>query len=367
MHGDHFCTLPWTGLDVRTQGGIKPCCKFATAITKNMAEYEQVDLLKQVKQTFLDGGKPVECQSCWQDEAAGLPSKRQLDHQYILAPDADLDQIKVISLTFGNICNLACVTCSSANSSRWAVDERKLSGRFPHVKIYGHDKHYRNNDFIDQIVARSKHLIHLEIAGGEPFFSDREIHLNLLSRIPFPQQVKIHYITNCTIFPDGDFFDLWRKFRHVDMQLSLDATGRRFEYLRYPADWSQVWQNVKKYRDETDIQLSISHTVSWINVLGLDDFISWCLIENLPRPYINPVSRPDFLSVISLPLSAKNYVRDRLRTGVHSETQKMLTYMMADSVRSFDTGRKWLNALDQIRNLDCRSIFPELLPILDLT
>ena len=361
-----FCTLPWTGLDISAQGTIKPCCKFSTGISKNLLDYEGNDVLLQVRKTFLEGGKPEQCKRCWQDEDAGLPSKRQLDHQYVLAPDTTLDHVKVLALTFGNVCNLACVTCSSASSSRWAADERKLNAEFPHLKLYAHDQHYRSSNFVDAIIDRCEQLRHLEISGGEPFFSDRNLHLDLLARIPRPENVKIHYITNCTIFPDSDFWQIWRKFRHIDIQLSLDATHERFEYLRYPASWSDVWQNVQKYRSCPDIQLSISHTVSWINVLGLDQFISWCVRENLPRPYIGPVSRPEFLSVKSLPTAAKQHVRANLSQGKHVETQKILEYMSTDTADCFDQGKKWLQALDRLRHSDCLTVFPELQPILDL-
>ena len=363
----HFCSLPWIGLDINAQGCIKPCCKFSTSVGKDLIGYDRSDLLAQVKQTFLHGGKPEQCKRCWQDEAAGLPSKRQLDHQYVLEPNTGLENVKVIALTFGNICNLACVTCSSVSSSRWVMDERKLAGQFEHLKMYSHDQHYRNVDFIDQIIDRCHDLRHLEISGGEPFYSDRDTHLALLSRIPHPEQVKIHYTTNGTIFPDSEFWNIWRKFRHIDIQLSIDGIEDRFDYLRYPARWTEVWENVQHYRDRTDIQLSISHTVSWLNLLALDDFISWCMQSNLPQPYIGPVSRPAFLSVQTLPPHAKSYVHDRLFTKTHLETQKMLHYMSIGQHDCFDQGIRWVVALDRLRHLDFLSVFPELAPIVDFS
>lgn len=363
----YFCTLPWTGLDVNAQGIIRPCCKFSADVSDNLQDYYQSEILHQVRETFLQGGKPQQCRRCWQEEAAGLPSKRQLMHQHVLAPDTALENVKTIALTFGNICNLACVPCNSSSSSRWLQDERKLVQGFGNLgKMFTHNTHYKDQDFVDAIIECSEHIEYLEISGGEPFLSNRDLHLDLLARIPHPEKVKIHYVTNGTIFPDPEFWETWRVFRHVDMQVSIDATGKRFEYLRYPASWPDVLANVRRYRDATEIQLSISHTVSWINLLGLDDFVIWCLKERLPLPYIGPVRSPNFLSVQSLPQSAKDYVQGRLGNGKWLGTKQIIDYMnLQDQSEFFDQGLEWLRALDRLRNQDCWQVFPELAPLID--
>jgi MoaA/NifB/PqqE/SkfB family radical SAM enzyme len=361
-----FCTQPWTGLDVSPQGNIKPCCKFSTDISKNFAEYDAHELLQQVKQTFLDGGKPSQCQRCWQDEAAGLPSKRMIDQTHVIKPGTQLDHVKMIGLTFGNICNLACVTCNSSSSSRWLQDERKVIKQFKHLdKIHTHDMHYRDSNFIDDITARCKHLEYLTIGGGEPFLSDRNLHLDLLTRIPHPEKVKIHYVTNGTVFPDNEFWKVWRKFRHIDIQLSLDAIDKQFEYLRYPANWSEVLHNIEQYQQQKQIQISISHTVSWLNVLRLDDFAIWCMKQQLPMPYVGPVNHPNFLSVKSLPAEAKNYVNKCLCGGKWQGTKKILDLMFTDDQsKFFDQGIQWLRALDRIRNNNFQEVFPELISVI---
>lgn len=362
---DLFCSLPWVGLDINSQGNLKPCCKFSVPVASDFGDYDLNPLLDKVKQQFQSGLQPKECSRCWKDEAAGLPSKRQLDHQYVLPPKPDLGSTKVLSLTFGNVCNLACVTCSSASSSRWVADEQKLADQFDHIQIKKHHTHYRDQKFIDEVIRRSEDLVHLEIHGGEPFLSDRNLHLGLLKKLPDPSKIKIHYITNATVFPDPEFWKVWQNFRHIDIQLSIDGIHDRFEYLRYPAEWNLVHDNILRYQQQSDIQISISHTVSWINLIYMEDFISWCVESDLPRPYIGPVSHPNFLSVKSLPRSAKEYAQDFLADAQWPETQKMLAYMWdTDQSEFFDQGVRWIRALDNIRATDHVRTFPELQPMI---
>ena len=84
---DTFCALPWINLSTDVNGSLRPCCKFAQPEPTN--EYQlpnmkqgTLDVLwndvrfQNLRQAFLDGKKPKECQSCWDEEAAGLKSFR---------------------------------------------------------------------------------------------------------------------------------------------------------------------------------------------------------------------------------------------------------------------------------------------------
>lgn len=365
---DFFCSLPWTGIDISPQGGFKPCCKYSQTISRDLQEYLDSQHLKLLQQEFLDGKKPIGCKRCWDDEAAGLPSKRQLDHRYSFDNQTpELDSWKIMSFSFGNTCNLACVPCGSASSSRWAQDEKKLQNRglFTERIIHNHEQFYRDWDFLDNLLSRCDDLIHLDIPGGEPFFADSAIHKKFLSSLKHPEKIKIHYTTNGTVFPDNDFWNLWKKFRKIDIQLSIDGIESKFEYLRYPAKWKVLMENIDRYKDSLDcIQLSISHTVSWVNLLYLDDFINWCKDHDLPRPYIGMVSAPRYLNPKALPEQVKKQIREMSNSG-KLEIQQCLDYMDSENLEAeFEKGIKWLKSLDQIRKTDFSQTFPKLQKII---
>lgn len=358
---EYFCSLPWVGIDISAQGGIKPCCKFDRTLAHDLESYFASTDLIQLQQEFAQGKRPSGCRRCWQDEDAGLPSKRQLDHQYVLSSDVALDGIKILAMTFGNTCNLSCVTCGSNASSRWASEERKINiGSFG-KSVYSHNQFYKDPAFIQQISAISEDLVHLEIAGGEPFYASAEIHKNFLLSLPNPAKIKIHYITNATVFPEPEFWEIWKRFRHIDIQLSIDGTGKRFEYLRYPAEWTMVQENISRYQEKKHIQISLSHTVSWMNMLYVEDFLSWCHQQNLPDPYLGPVSRPNYLSVQCLSPNVKAKIRDRLATSNRQDISTLINYMyLEDQYDVFDQGQKWLQMLDNMRGTVFSDTFPEI-------
>ena len=90
----------------------------------------------------------------------------------------------------------------------------------------------------------------------------------------------MHYTTNGSIFPDTEWWDIWKYFKKVDIQLSIDGVGARFEYIRFPGNWNNLEKNVSDYKIKIknceNMQLSISHTLGALNIFYLDEFFHWC-------------------------------------------------------------------------------------------
>lgn len=356
-----FCRLPWSGLDVGPQGGFKPCCKYRENLAQDLDSYLSSAGLAQLKQEFLEGKKPPGCQRCWDDEQAKIPSKRQLDEQYTFTDQPlDLSSIQVLSLPFGNTCNLACVTCGSHSSSRWLQDERKLPDRFGR-QMFAHSQFYRDPSFLTKLAQISDDVIHIDIPGGEPFFADRAIHLGFLKSLNRPDRIKLHYTTNGTVYPDQEFWQIWKNFRAVDIQISLDGIGDRFEYLRYPANWSKVSDYVLRYLSQNNLQISISHTVSWLNVMYLDEFFDWCETHRLPDPYLGAVSRPTYLDPRCLPDHAKTKILARLNQSSRTKVRDFGSYLrQPQDTASWTQALDWVHELDILRGRDWTQTFAEL-------
>lgn len=364
----NFCFHPWVGLDIDPQGNFKPCCKYKNTISDNLNEYFSSSHLNDLKQQFLSGIKPEGCKRCWNDEEAGLPSKRILDKTYKLVDENNLSTIQVLSLPFGNTCNLACRTCNSFSSSRWATEEQKLKDRFPGIQIHNHKKFYKDANFIEKIKTLSSNIIDIQFPGGESFITGIEEQLNYLDYLieNNSKNITLTYITNTTTFPDNRFWDRWKSFKHVIIQLSIDGIKEKFEYLRWPAVWDTCYQNIKKYQSKqkqsTNIQLSISHTVSIFNILYLNDFFKWCMSEQLPEPYIGMVNHPMHYNVKNFPDCVKKEIAKTLGTlGFNS----VVDYLMQDHTQDFIQSMEWISALDNQRNQQFSSVFPEMAKILE--
>ena len=223
------------------------------------------------------------------------------------------------------------------------------------------NRFYEIPGFVARIADLCDDVIHIDIPGGEPFYAEKKVHLEFLSRLRNPNRIKLHYTTNATIFPDQEFWDIWDKFQGLDIQLSIDGVADRFEYLRYPASWSVVTDNAARYQARDNLQISISHTVSWLNVMYLDELFDWCQAEGLPEPYLGAVSRPAYLDPRCLPHTAKFSVIDRLSASEHAPVRQFAQYLSQHGPDvSWDQCLRWIDALDLIRNRDWKSVFPEL-------
>lgn len=363
---DSICYLPWVGLDISPQGEYKPCCKYSNIVSNNLDDYFASKELAELRTSFLNNEKPKACDRCWQDESAGIISKRQIDWKTTLRETVpNLTQIKSISLPFGNTCNLACRTCKSYASSRWLTEEKKLPSEFQ-VKMFPHNKYYQDKILLDKMKELCENVELLEIPGGEPFITGVEEQLEFLDHLieHNASNIVLHYVTNATTIPDKRFWDKWKNFKKVDIQLSIDGIGKVYEYTRWPGVWNETYANIKEYQKhwKDNIQLSISHTVSIFNIFYLDRFIEWCKSEQLPNPYLGLVSRPDQYSITIFSPKTKEYLSN------HLHTDNVVQYMNAnDHSVLLDKTFKYVIMTDEHRNQKLSEYLSEFYDVLKQT
>lgn len=362
MKENNFCHYPWVGLDITPQGEFRPCCKYESSkLHSSLSEYKESIELAKLKEEFLAGQRPTACNRCWVDEDSGLPSKRQIDFEQIFnSQPPSMSSYKVLSFTFGNSCNLSCRTCSSYSSSSWINDEESLTKKFPQIKVYKHRRFYQDFAFMQSIIDLSDQLIQIDFAGGETFITGISEHLTFLEnfiRLGQSNKIGLRYVTNCTTYPKSEFWELWKKFKSVEIQLSIDGTNDQFNYIRYPADWSDVLTNIKRYQQETNIRVTIGHTVSILNVFYIPEFTIWCLKNNFNRPYLGPVETPKYYNIRSLPLTVKDKIAEKLD---RFSFKNVVNYMYKEDLSGqFNDFIQMTQEVDKLRNQNFNETFPE--------
>lgn len=369
-----FCYAPWTNLDIDPAGTITPCCKFQRQYyteTFNIQRdsidtYVDSNFLQSVKQDFDQGQWPKGCERCRIEEENNIPSKRQLDwdrwKEHYQLVDLTNPQFVTASIAFGNTCNLKCITCSSYSSSRWQQEYREVYNiDYPHVQFY-------RRDFVQRFTELAPGLLHLDVPGGEPFLSgvkEQQALLQYYIDCGVSDQMTLHYTTNATIFPEDAWWDLWQHFREVDIQLSIDGTHQKYEYIRYPAEWPITVSNVHQYcgaeQQKHNIRLSVSHTVSAYNVLYLDDFITWCYNIGLPRPWLGRVHRPEHMRPTVWPKHVRTMIADKLNASQHPDIAFWADLMTnQDDSAHFERFKELTQIHDAKRSLNFAETFPEL-------
>jgi len=368
-----FCYSPWTNIDISPSGDFAPCAKYQfgpdeerfNIRTNSVRDYSCSQSLQTIKQSFNNNVWPEGCQRCRLEEQNNIRSKRQLDldrwqHHYSVY-DLTQDNFITASVAFGNTCNLTCITCNPGSSSKWQKEYAVIYNKS--VEPF----HFYKQDFVVDFIQQSPNIVHLDIPGGEPFLSGVTEQKKLLQHYIESGQasnLSIHYTTNCTVMPDQEWWQLWTHFKEVEIQLSIDGIGPRFEYIRYPGNWQQAIKNIDTYISQQDkIKLSVSHTVSAYNIYYLDEFFSWCHSQKLPRPWLGRVHNPAHMRLSVWPEPAKKFIIDHLKSSTWQDVQTWADLMNnTNDSDLFDTFKQRCHQHDQYRNTNFASVFPELAP-----
>ena len=178
--------------------------------------------------------------------------------------------IQYLDVNIDYTCNLACVTCGPYSSTTWRNE----------LGIKDVDVRPNINNFIKTQLQTLdlSNLKELRMWGGEPFLTltHKQI-LQYLVEHTDVSQIKLMYNTNGTQRIDQSTRELIEKFKFARISFSIDGIGNQFEYLRYPAEWNKVEENLFWWQENLphNSMLSLTVTASILNVLSLNDVYNW--------------------------------------------------------------------------------------------
>jgi len=394
--------VPWVHLNIRADGKVCHCCRatpdqaVGSVRESALAQIWNAPGLRAIRANMLEERPSPECRNCQILEAAGCSSPRLAQNQEYArhfrvvettSPDGSVAtfQMPFMDIRFSNICNFACIYCDTDRSSAWS-SEHKGPGRGDGVGGSAVLTATRDSrDLWRQVEPLIPHVEHFYFAGGEPLLCEE--HYRILNRLVElgKSDVILSYSTNFseTTFRGLDVMRLWDKFNRVDIAASLDASGRRGEYIRINQDWGEVLRNRQRmFAACPKVSFTIAPTLTAMNALHLPDFHrEWLEIGYLKPPdiYLNILLEPSEYSVQILPEHLKRRVADRY--GAHAEFlverygeeaaavadqfRGAVKFMMAqDAGHLLDKFRQRIHALDRRRNSRFSDVFPELAELL---
>lgn len=391
---DTRCVLPWMHLASHPNGGQSLCCRsnHTDAVswamkpgTTQLQTFDNTDVktiansetFVRVRQAMIDGKEPIECEGCWQDEAAGLVSKRMYENERWAHIIPELEQTAVISkpnyryveLRLGNICNNACVTCNSFSSSKWYADEARMSKELPWFKLRPMEnfKWHDRPEFYNELAESSADVEEIYINGGEPTLIKAHFgYLEKLINNGQAQQVHLVYSLNMMDIPDR-LTELWKHFKKVTVNCSVDDYGDRNFYIRWPSVWVDTVNSIKKLNDVPTVEWHVTQTVSIYNVFNLyklDDWLKYSFGKGTAHNY---VLYPDYLSLQAIPDTVKDELKslyaDKYDDYKRNELFAKLNMPWVPALTT--KAKEFVTALDNSRELDYRKYVPELERILN--
>jgi MoaA/NifB/PqqE/SkfB family radical SAM enzyme len=394
---DKFCVLPWISLETSPIGTVRPCCLAEEEIVDdtgakfdlNTAKFGQIQnstYMQQLRQEFLDEKQPRTCRKCWREENAGRTSKRmhtldRLKHMLAKETDwtADAKPLMFLDLKLGNICNLKCRICGSWSSSTFATEELQFTDK-DHVKQSHHYRMLRqgawpreNPVFWTEIEQVIDQIQYIEFTGGEPFMIQE--HFDLLQRLVdrgCAGRVEIHYNTNGTQWP-AQAEQIWQHFKLVEIAFSIDDVGPRFEYQRSNAVWSEVCENIERFKlmrqRHHNIRLQICTTVNVFNVYYLEQVAHWIAQQNFDFVYWNMMHEAYYFSISTLPEPAKKAIADQLNSAqvdlsVRTEFDKIVEFMTNGASLDGQILHMQIANLDRRRQQNLALVEPEFAQII---
>lgn len=429
MTSSTFCALPWIHLATRPNGDVRVCCTANASgagiddvkdaglvkqdgIIMNLRDHtiEQVwnsDFMKSVRLKMLAGEVPASCTKCFEEESKGIVSKRQwetavwqerLDINSIVDktnPDGSLPvDIPYFDLRLGNLCQLKCVMCSPHDSSSWIKDWKLQYPNYKTFELKQDQRWNRNFDytwyqkgtFLDTMKTQAHNIKELYFAGGEPLLIPEHYKiLEFMVESGNARNCILRYNSNGLELPEK-LFELWDHFKQVKFNFSIDAVGKRNDYIRYPSKWLDVEKNIRRLDQTKDnVVVNVACAVQLLNVLYLDELAKWKTNSNFKKINLIPfgggliglhlVYLPSYLNIKVLPREIKLIAKDRIEKFINSYPSQefnfspsgkhrwegIINYMMSeDWSHKLPSTVEYLEACDATRNTNFRTTFEDL-------
>jgi organic radical activating enzyme len=221
--------------------------------------------------------------------------------------------------------------CGSHSSSLFAEE---YNNTFTNNKITISTKSWLGNSkFFDLVRANASTLKHIHILGGEPLIIPEQAELlDLLIELDVAKNIKLQYNSNITTI-GSRWYETWDKFKFVEINASIDGTEGFYEYVRWPAKWDKIYNNLKELKlwaeeNRQRRQMAVHQTLSNLTMPNVERSIELiCKDLEVYIMYIN-VDYPESMSPWVLPSSVKqtfaknamNIYNDRLNSKFISPT-----------------------------------------------
>ena len=355
-----FCPLPWMHLSLHPNGKTRLCCNANHTLRdvldergqpvfigqiKDMAQFFNLPFYKKIRKQMLDNRKPEVCSTCYSlEKHGGLSSRQQFKkHWSGLIPeflsstekDGTLESanVKYLDIPLGNLCNLRCRMCHPSSSIQMKKD-------FDHLKInYGRSVDQYGNWIADPnlykilvpVLEASEEIF---FTGGEPLLiKEHEKILKQAIALNSAKNIKIKYNSNLTKL-SANLMDLWKEFREVEFNCSIDGMGKVNDYIRYPSKWRVIEKAVGALdqfsEDYPHIKVYIHSTFQVLNLFNIPDLLKWIVNakwKNVHRvPHFIWLHEPKYLRASVLPDRLKNRALDNIEKTLEETDPFFMNY-----------------------------------------
>ena len=288
--GDGFCLAKWNQVSILLQTGQTHSCHHPrphvvplAELDRNPSALHNTQFKKLQRKTMLSGGKPKECDYCWNVEDANpkafsdriLKSGEAWAFPYFdkikkRDPMKDI-QPSYVEISFSNQCNMSCGYCDVKSSSNWQ-SEIKRHGHYPTSGMYNNIEwmeregivpipHTKPNPYREAFWKWWPDLfpqLHtFRVTGGEPILApdmfkvldyiidnpkvNPMIEMSVNSNLCAPQDMVEEFIDKVKYITEKDL--VW----NFALFTSIESWGAHAEYMRDGMDTDRFWNNLDMF------------------------------------------------------------------------------------------------------------------------
>lgn len=354
-----LCPMPFTYATVDQTGSARPCCvcEWPQSVPEPKSLRETFYGLEfdAIRQQMKLGQEPARCAACFHAERLGSTSLRQmmlskhrrdLDEKYLDSPT-----LTHITVSPSTLCDFTCRICKPTISSKIRSEEIKFARDNNHKQRIQQmiPVNELEDRYLDEIVNITD-LQLLHVLGGEPFLWPKlNTLIDRLIETGQTKQLRLEFNSNGNTFPVYLAKQV-DAFQHIEILLSIDAVGTRFEIER-GGSWPNILDNLVKFQMLNclpKVTVKLAPTINIQNLLYLDDVVSlahrlefeivWWYLKN-----------PSFLCIDNVTTAVKTAVTDLYHNHAVPELAQLPTRMSLTPSTSGEQFLSYMTKLDQRR------------------
>ena len=313
-----MCLAKWNQVSLHLPTGLTNSCYHpplheidATKLKDNPASLHNTAEKLNQRQQMLKGERPEGCSYCWKMEDTGEMSDRHYrsgepwamqDFTAIKQNPMDVNWTpRYVEVNFNNACNFKCSYCSPQFSTTWGKETERY-GEFPTTPPHNAPEHFQgrrrpiphreDNPYVTAFwkwwPTLYKNLKHFRMTGGEPMM-DNNTYKVFQYVIDHPKE-DLHLNVTSNMCPPNNklknkYFDMVKKIcieekvEHFMQFVSVDAWGKKAEYIRNGLDFNYMMDNVDEFLDRIPVRNSVTFIITYNNlsVTSLDKLLEGIL------------------------------------------------------------------------------------------
>jgi len=365
MEQSIHCPMIHSGLNIFLKGHsnnlqFNQCCLSTTQLVTPVDPaqiWHNVSLQKIRKlndeNTWLDG-----CWQCRRIEDSGLKSFRQSMIKG-LGSEKNLSGPQRIDFLFDRSCNLACRTCGPESSTFWQKHLR--DNHLPVIDITPTDNFIKIKQLLETLDLSN--LKQVQFCGGETLMGNTYWNVAQLLADLVPgakDNLLLGFQTNGTQPIDEKYYSLIEKFKLVKLMISIDGINDRFDYLRWPASWNQVADNILNLRDKLpgNVMFYIQETTSNLNLFYFGEVANWVNNNFDTNRFGDETNHSTQLAVHNY-LDVNNITQEYVDAIKDTNKFQFIKSNWAENPEKIKTFIRETEKFDKLRGQDWKKTFPE--------